>query len=314
MADDERLLFRARRAVQRYHPIFLADANVHAVGVGHKSVGGESTGEVCVTIFVGRKFPRSAFVVGGLLPRLLDLDGETIATDVVVGGPFFPSANTARIRPPQPGTSIGALSVTAGTFGGVVIDDVTGSQLILSNNHVLANSNQEPVGAQIVQPGPLDGGTSPADVVATLLRFVPIAGGAAMNYVDAAVAVPTSESLISNVPLNGVPAPSPLVRAVGLYFADDRATHSNLNPIAFVLTMIGANFSDPSSVMQPSIGQSLQKTGRTTEKTVGTVETINTIVPVIYGGTIGTATFYNQIVTTLMGMGGDSGSIVLDNS
>src|SRR3546814_8805883 len=45
---------------------------------------------------------------------------------------------------------------------------------ILSNNHVLANSNNATPGDAVLQPGPFDGGTDPADRIASLSRFIPI--------------------------------------------------------------------------------------------------------------------------------------------
>ena len=44
--------------------------------------------------------------------------------------------------------------------------------LILSNNHVLANSNDATIGDPILQPAAMDGGTVSADTVAKLERFI----------------------------------------------------------------------------------------------------------------------------------------------
>ena len=77
-----------------------------------------------------------------------------------------------RFRPNIPaGVSIGHYAVTAGTLGAVVFDNNTGEPLILSNNHVLANSNQGAIGDAILQPGTTDHGLRPDDVVAKLHRF-----------------------------------------------------------------------------------------------------------------------------------------------
>ena len=54
----------------------------------------------------------------------------------------------------------------------MVKDRDSGEPFILSNNHVLANSNEAMVGDAILQPGPTDGGQNPSDVVARLERFV----------------------------------------------------------------------------------------------------------------------------------------------
>jgi hypothetical protein len=71
-----------------------------------------------------------------------------------------------------PGVSIGHYQVTAGTFGALVTDRATGERFILSNNHVLANSNDSQLGDAILQPGAIDGGLNPGDVVAHLHRVV----------------------------------------------------------------------------------------------------------------------------------------------
>src|SRR3546814_11925718 len=62
---------------------------------------------------------------------------------------------------------------------------------MLSNNHVLANSNDSAVGDAILQPGTADGGADPADRIAPLARFVEISFAAdAENRVDGAIATP----------------------------------------------------------------------------------------------------------------------------
>ncbi len=45
---------------------------------------------------------------------------------------------------------------------------------ILSNNHVLANSNTAAIGDPILQPGSHDGGTLTNDHIADLADFIPI--------------------------------------------------------------------------------------------------------------------------------------------
>ncbi|MEW9551915.1 hypothetical protein [Nonomuraea sp. NPDC050783] len=64
---------------------------------------------------------------------------------------------------------------------------------VLSNNHVLADSNRAPVGSPIVQPGTFDGGVDPQDRISTLSRFIPLDLTPAVplanhnNLVDAAI-------------------------------------------------------------------------------------------------------------------------------
>ena len=105
---------------------------------------------------------------------------------ISVGKPAGPSAYTDRIRPLKPGYSVGHYRITAGTIGGFVMD--AKKRLgILSNNHVLANSNAAKKGDDIVQPGPYDGGKRPDDVIGPLERFVRLKSGS--NAVDVAWAL-----------------------------------------------------------------------------------------------------------------------------
>jgi len=81
------------------------------------------------------------------------------------------------------GGSCGHFEVTAGTLGAFVED--ADAYYVLSNNHVLANSDACSRGDPILVPGPIDivGGFS---VVAQLSAWVPLGGGA--GKVDAAIA------------------------------------------------------------------------------------------------------------------------------
>lgn len=104
---------------------------------------------------------------------------------------------TGRVRPLRPGVSLAHVDVTAGTLGGFVVADPDRSgddapQLpggadalyALSNRHVLDGVP----GDGVLQPGPADGGTDPADRVGTVAAVVPLARGERAS-VDAAVAL-----------------------------------------------------------------------------------------------------------------------------
>ncbi|TMI41040.1 MAG: hypothetical protein E6H41_05300, partial [Betaproteobacteria bacterium] len=97
------------------------------------------------------------------------IDG--IPTDVVATGVIRAlQARTARFRPAPGGVSIGHRAITAGTLGCLVRRQ--GQVFVLSNNHVLANSNDAQRGDAILQPGPHDGGRFPDDQLAELEDFV----------------------------------------------------------------------------------------------------------------------------------------------
>ncbi|WP_157085411.1 hypothetical protein [Methylobacterium sp. Leaf99] len=100
------------------------------------------------------------------------------------------SANAKPCRPLRMGHSVGHHRITAGTIGCFGIDR-DGGIGILSNNHVLANTNRGRVGDIILQPGRADGGRmQEADHhVAKLHAFVPIDfDPTASNLVDCAFA------------------------------------------------------------------------------------------------------------------------------
>jgi hypothetical protein len=92
-----------------------------------------------------------------------------------------------RQRPLRLGTSIGHFSVTAGTLGCIVKNRSDGTNMILSNNHVLANENDATPGDVILQPGHFDGGRRPGDVAGELARFIRLKS-TSKNMVDCAVA------------------------------------------------------------------------------------------------------------------------------
>jgi hypothetical protein len=156
------------RAQAQFQESLLAKPNVVGVAVGRKN----ETGELAVVTLVQQKLPLAALSAQDVVPRQVD----GVMTDVVeIGYPRAYDSPRDRFRPTIPsGVSIGHYQITAGTLGTIVTDNVTGGKLILSNNHVLANSNNSTPGDPILQPGPIDGGQNPGDMVARLERFVQI--------------------------------------------------------------------------------------------------------------------------------------------
>ncbi|SDU88057.1 chymotrypsin family serine protease [Jiangella alkaliphila] len=105
---------------------------------------------------------------------------------VVRAQQWEPGELQGRHRPLRPGLSVAHLDVTAGTIGGFVVDD-SGAVLVLSNNHVLADSDRGAAGDVVVQPGPADGGAAAADRIGVLDGAVAL-DEVAPNLVDAATA------------------------------------------------------------------------------------------------------------------------------
>jgi len=167
-------LFQQLLQAQRlFQDDLLSRANVVGVAVGYKNYKDESTDQLALAVLVEQKKPVEALTEEDFIPS--EMDGAP--TDVIEVGRLeaYVSSPRDRYRPTIPaGVSIGHYLVTAGTIGAVVYDKTTGEPLILSNNHVLANSNFATAGDPILQPGPTDHGARPNDVVAQLHRFEPI--------------------------------------------------------------------------------------------------------------------------------------------
>jgi hypothetical protein len=189
------------------------------------------------------------------------------------GGGFNP---TQRIRPAPNGVSLGHPNITAGTLGCLVTNGST--IFILSNNHVMADENQANIGDNILQPGPFDGGQDPDDRIADLSAFETIVfSTGANNVIDAAIA-----DVVNDADVTG-------------------ATHPN-----------AGSYGQPrSTTINAAVGMKVQKYGRTTRHTQGTVQAINATVNIGYSS--GTARFVSQIIISPGGFsaGGDSGSLIV---
>ncbi len=114
---------------------------------------------------------------------------DSVPMNVVVTGLIDAQPHRFRIRPAPGGVSVAHFRVTAGTIGCLAIGRTAPRNtrlMILSNNHVLANSNSAVFGDCICQPGPFDGGRCPQDQIAILERFVPINFAGGVNFVDCA--------------------------------------------------------------------------------------------------------------------------------
>ncbi|MFQ6120521.1 MAG: hypothetical protein ACE5KE_11650 [Methanosarcinales archaeon] len=139
----------------------LSYPNVVGIATGYKIRENKVTPEICIWVLVEKKIEEAQ-----LADREVVLEEvEGIKTDVIATGKIEALAYKGRYRPAFPGSSIGHVNITAGTFGCLVQDKKDHDFLILSNNHVLANSNHASIGDPILQPGRYDGGAYPRDVI-----------------------------------------------------------------------------------------------------------------------------------------------------
>lgn len=124
-----------------------------------------------------------------------------------------PAQHQQRRRPVVGGLQISPLGANfVGTLGCFV---KRGSRLFaLSNNHVMADTNQLPLGTSIVQSF----GTNPADIFARLadfetIRFPSSAGGTPRNRIDAAIASVTDQTLVRTGTMFGIANYTPQLAA-----------------------------------------------------------------------------------------------------
>lgn len=307
------LIAQARQIMGDYVYDLLKKRNVVGVGLGFKISQGVNTGELGLVVSVTRKETLSALTAADLVPQALD----GVKTDVVETGVLrafqsrrspvkvnAPTGPRDRWRPVvPPGVSLGHYQITAGTFGCLV--QRGGERFILSNNHVLTDSNRGAEGDAILQPGPADGGASD-DHIATLADYVPLDFGAAAAECSIAE---LSARLLNYVA--GALGSSHQLQAVkrteGINRVDAAlARPSSPDLVNNEILYIGA----PTGAGSATLGTEVQKTGRTTGHTQGAITQIDATLRISYGDHA--ALFTGQLVASPMSQPGDSGSAVLD--
>jgi len=300
MAEREQV----RRLKEIHKASILSKPNVVGVGVGVKESEGVKTGEVSVVVLVREKIPVAGLSPEGLVPKSLN----GVRTDVIeVGDLRALQTRTDRWRPAPGGVSIGHYKITAGTFGVIVRDRASGERLILSNNHVLANSNDASPGDPILQPGPVDGGSLETDRIGTLLRFCPISFttdpptcGVAQGVAEFANSL--AKLVGSRHRLQAIQYNPQAVNLADCAVARPDKTTDISDEILEIGTVSGT--------MVAGLGMAVRKSGRTTGFTTGEITVLDATVSVSYGpGRV--ATFEDQIVAGPMSQGGDSGSLLV---
>jgi len=275
--------------------------NVVACGVGFKESEGRITDEPCVVVSVAKKVPEAQLSLADIVPKKLD----QVRTDVQETGVIRAlQGHTDRWRPAPGGVSIGHVDITAGTLGCLVTRN--GQLFILSNNHVLANSNAAEKGDPIIQPGRYDGGTI-EDQIATLEDFVPINFGTSPPTCPIAAGMESFLNWVARLlgsshrvmAFQEVPDRNLVDAAIARPLSDDLVERRILE--------IGV----PKGSREATLGTNVKKSGRTTGFTTGRITQIDVTVQVSYGEGK-TATFEDQLMAGAMSKGGDSGSAVLD--
>lgn len=327
-----------RKAVVNHRNSMMTKKNVVGIMSGRERKNGQNTGREAVVVLVKEKLPLAELKFDDLVPKYLTENEEQVPTDVIEVGEIK-ALHKSKHRPVLPGTSIGHFAITAGTLGVVV--NKGGEKRILSNNHVLANENNAGVGDAILQPGPFDGGRV-EDKIAELAEFIPISFSDD-NLVDAALAKfvddGTPPEPPTEPPVEDPPAPPPpverdedifeklfsfierLIRKflelIGL--RDKKKTvammiqeikQQAIEGVEFLNAPLNLGVTITRETAEVTIGDMVQKSGRTTGVTIDNVLGLDAATDVSYDG--GVARFVDQIICGPMSAGGDSGSVVYD--
>jgi hypothetical protein len=238
------------------------------------ATGATDTGQPAVIVFTHKE------VGHGILPA--ELDGVPVV--VKVTGKIFALAKPVKIDPTQRFTRPAPIGVSTGNQGecsaGTISARVKQGSAVyaLSNNHVYALENTAQIGSKVLQPGLYDTKCkfNSNNVIGTLFAFEPIVfSDTANNTIDAAIAATTTANVGNSTPPNGYGIPN-------------------------------------STTASASVGMHVQKYGRTTSLTKGSVYAINANVLVQYSS--GVAQFNDQIVVTSgtpFIKPGDSGSLLV---
>ncbi|MBV8630194.1 MAG: hypothetical protein JOZ83_04670 [Silvibacterium sp.] len=192
-----------------------------------------------------------------------------------------------------------------GTLGALV-EDTAHNQYILSNNHVLAESDQAVIGDTIDQPGLIDNGCVPLSHASSMLRpvgalkyFVPLASS--RTNVDAALAAVVTGAVDHN----------------GSILQFETPKSNNSSPLGSAPPMAGTG----EALTAANLGAiELAKSSRTTGLTCSSVETVDLTVRIDYFKDCAeTQPWYSKTYTGQIGIGGDhfsdagdSGALVVD--
>jgi len=201
-----------------------------------------------------------------------------VPTHVVEIGELTLESYDDCVRPASPGSSVGHhLLPTYGTFGLLVRTRDEGKICILSNSHVIAQDGLGSVGDVVLQPGAGDGGVLRVHEVAKLTRWVPydLSIDGFDNKIDAAIAEVTGDA------------------------TDEIRNFGRASGVSYDITP----------------GMMVQKVGRTTEHTWGSVfdrhaklylnHPVHKAQPKVR--------FRNQVMCTRFTSPGDSGAAVLND-
>lgn len=196
---------KAEQVLESVRKEWLKKPGVTAVDLGFKWKAGEITDTLSIRVHVARKKLKIELNETDLFPESIDgipvdvIEATYAAQTATNAKPEMAVEGRGRRFDEIPlGVSVGSRYATAGTLGAKVIDQTTGSEMILSNWHVLAGQTNVEPGLPIWQPGWIDGGTKVENTIAELSRWV-------LGPYDAAVARLNGARKVKNETVEGRP-------------------------------------------------------------------------------------------------------------
>ncbi|MDS1030316.1 hypothetical protein RDV78_07445 [Bacillota bacterium LX-D] len=299
----DRLLKKTR------YDLMNISSNIVGVGKGFKTIHGETTNKGSVVVLVNKKLPPEALSKREKVPaKIYDVE-----TDVIEVGDIRLLGHTDYMRPAPPGVSIGHYKITAGTFGAVVKDKATKKTLLLSNNHVFANSSNGRdgrcrIGDPIYQPGPYDGGTKD-QLIGYLERFIPIS----REYTQAACPKAAALERVGNKILHSV-KPNYRMSLFKKSSVCNLVDAAVARPISYdAITPKILDIGYVRGVKEISLGMKVKKSGRSSGFNTGMVRVLSTTLKVSLGEN-DNVYFTDQVIAGPMASPGDSGALVLDEN
>ncbi len=257
-----------------------------------------STGVVYVAAIAGTSRPATAVLLNttGVASNPVEHQGQL--------GPLLPLGSSGGNNGDFDARGNTIQDCCSGTLGALV-EDNSGRQYVLGNNHVLAKSDHALVGDAIVQPGLIDNNCTPSGdgpgttPIASLTEWIPLKSSA--TNVDAAIAEVGSRTVDG----------SGAILELGARRAD--GTLASAPP---------GTSSTAGRGETPSLRMMVAKSGRTTGLTCGGVTAVDLDVAVEYFSDCAeTRPYLTKVFTNQIGISGDrlsdagdSGALVVDAS
>ena len=270
-----------------HYKYLLSLENVNGIGLGFKQVNGINTKEPCIHVLLENKVDSNLLLKNNIIPKSY----MGIKTDVIKAkmpkirnGPQDDFIKD-KLRPLESGCGITSNKPMNGfygdgTLGCILTKYIAGERqfFLLSNAHVLSDSNDTPIGTEIIQPPYVHSGRAPKDTIAHLTTYVPIefetVDSRPINYIDAGIAKLTKNSLATN----------------RIY-----------------------DLGEIKGVDKPSLGIGIQKVGFVTGLSFGEIKTVGVSTPVEWPDT--SRAFFKDLILSdnLENDDGDSRSVVLND-